>query len=192
MSVELVSEAFDFAFKAHRKTTRKGSNIPYITHPLKVAIILMENNMSDEIIAAALLHDVVEDENITYKELENRFGKEVCMLVQSVSEPDSLRKKHPDKKKTWKARKQHTVDTLVKASKDVKILTCADKVANISDMIQDYKLQGDSLWEKFNAPKEDQKWYYESLLNSLASGTDSIKGLLVYQELKEKVEQFFS
>ncbi len=188
---ELVVKAFAFAYRAHRHTTRKGSPIPYIIHPLNVATILMRYDASDELIAAALLHDVVEDENVSFEELEANFGKEVCFLVKSVSEPAVLREKHPDRRKTWKDRKQHTVDSMLEASYEVKMLSCADKLANLSDTVGDYEVQGEKIWNRFNAPKQDQEWYYKSLIRTYASGSNSIEQMKIFTDLVKQITLLF-
>ena len=191
MCEKLLVRAFAFAYNAHKHSYRKGSRIPYITHPLAVANILMRNNSSDELIAAAFLHDVVEDENVSFDELEAQFGKEVCFLVKSVSEPEALRKKYDDKRKSWRERKQHTIDSLSEASYEVKMLSCADKLANLSDTVDDFSTQGESIWNRFNAPKSDQKWYYTSLLKAYTSGS-SIENTKIYKNLLITVSRLFS
>jgi len=187
----LVSQAFDFAYKAHGQTSRKVSKIPYITHPLNVMIILLKNNASEELLAAALLHDVVEDEGVTYQELTENFGKEVCYLVEQVSEPLSLIQKGSDRRNSWKARKEHTLTSLQTATYDVKMLSCADKLANISDLVNDYTNDGEALWLRFNAPQLSQQWYYDSLVKVFAQEPHSLSKLPYYKEFKEKVKILF-
>jgi (p)ppGpp synthase/HD superfamily hydrolase len=154
-------------------------------------VTLLRNNVADELLAAALLHDVVEDEEISYEELIEKFGKEVSYLVEQVSEPLSLIREGLNRQKSWGTRKEHTIESLQKANYDVKMLSCADKLANISDMIQDYNNIGENLWSKFNAPKRDQKWYYESLVEAFAKEPNSLSKLAYYQEFKEKVKILF-
>ena len=187
----LVSRAFDFAYRVHGQTTRKCSSIPYITHPLNVMIILLKNNSSEELLAAALLHDVVEDEGISFEELTKKFGNGVCYLVEQVSEPLSLIQGESDRRISWRARKEHTITSLQKATYQVKMLSCADKLANISDMIHDYTNNGEDLWSKFNAPKLDQQWYYDSLIEVFAQEPNSLSKLPYYQEFRNKVEILF-
>lgn len=187
----MVSHAFDFAYRVHGQTTRKGSSVPYITHPLNVMIILLKSKCSEELLAAALLHDVVEDEGIKFQELTEKFGKEVCYLVEQVSEPLSLIQGGSDRRKSWRARKEHTITSLQKATYDVKMLSCADKLANITDMLHDYTNNGEKLWLKFNASKKDQQWYYDSLTEVFAQEPHSLTNLPYYQEFKKKVKSLF-
>ncbi len=191
MEMNLVSKAFDFAYRVHYQTTRKGSTIPYITHPLNVMIILLKNNASEELLAAALLHDVVEDEEVTFQELTEKFGKKVSYLVKEVSEPLALINKTLNRTETWRARKEHTIKSLQKATHEVKMLSCADKLANISDMLQDHINVGEKLWSRFNASKLNQKWYYDSLVEVFAQEPHSLSELPYYQEFTEKVKLLF-
>ncbi|MHA1947968.1 MAG: HD domain-containing protein [Candidatus Hodarchaeales archaeon] len=191
MERNLVSQAFDFAYRVHSRTTRKGTTIPYITHPLNVMIILLRNNASEELLAAALLHDVVEDEEVTFQELTEIFGKKVCNLVREVSEPLALIEKSMNRTETWRTRKEHTINSLQKATYEVKMLSCADKLANVSDMLQDQNTIGEKLWSKFNASKLNQQWYYDSLVEVFAQEPHSLSELLYYQEFKEKVQALF-
>ncbi len=191
MKNNLVSRAFEFAYRVHGQTSRKGSTIPYIVHPLNVMTILLKSNVSEELLAAALLHDVVEDEDITFQELTEQFGNEVSFLVEQVTEPLSLIEKSQNRKVTWKARKEHTIQSLQKATLDVKMLSCADKLANISDMLYDHANIGEQLWLRFNASKTNQKWYYDSLVEVFAQEPYSLSEVPYYQEFREKVIALF-
>ncbi|MHA2246927.1 MAG: HD domain-containing protein [Candidatus Hodarchaeales archaeon] len=186
-----VTQAFEFAYKKHKGMKRKTSGVPYIVHPMSVAIILMKNNASNNIVAAGLLHDVIEDTDVAFSEIRKIFGRKVTELVRAVTEPKELRKPDSDPKGTWKQRKQHTIDILLKAEKDVKLLSCADKLSNIKDLIAEYNLLGEKLWDKFNAPRKKQHWYYRSLCNVFASGLENIVDLPVFHEFKVCVEQLF-
>jgi len=154
-------------------------------------IILLKNNASEELLSAALLHDVVEDEGVTYQELTEKFGKEVCYLVEQVSEPLDLIQGESDRRNSWRDRKEHTITSLQKATYNVKMLSCADKLANISDLVNDYINDGETLWLRFNAPKISQQWYYESLVEVFAQEPHSLSKLLYYQEFKAKVLALF-
>ena len=191
MEGNLVTNAFDFAYRVHCQTFRKGSNSPYITHPLNVMIILLKNNASEELLAAALLHDVVEDEEVTFQELTEKFGTKVSFLVKAVSEPLELIEKTLNRTETWRTRKEHTLKSLQTANHEVKMLSCADKLANISDMLYDQVSIGEELWSRFNAPKENQQWYYDSLVEVFAQEPHSLSDLSCYQEFKAKVIELF-
>jgi len=183
-----IVKAFEYAFVHHKGTTRKGTKIPYIAHPLDVASILMKNNASEDVIIAGLLHDVIEEENVTLEELKRDFGEKVAQLVDFATEPADLRKRN--RKKSWKTRKRHTLDHLDTATQEEKLLSCADKLSNIRDTINDYRELEDKLWERFNATFEQQRWYYRSLCEVYLKG-EGIGHYPAYKQLKECVEVLY-
>jgi (p)ppGpp synthase/HD superfamily hydrolase len=155
MNMAVFFEALDFAIKAHSNQCRKGTQIPYIVHPVSVARILYEYGCSDELTIAGLLHDTVEDTPVSMDEIEKLFGSRVAFLVEAASEPD--------KSDTWENRKKHTIEYLREAPDDILILACADKLDNIRAIRRDFQVEGEALWERFNRPKESQGWYYNEL-----------------------------
>jgi (p)ppGpp synthase/HD superfamily hydrolase len=183
-----IIQAFKFAYIHHKGTTRKGSQIPYIAHPMDVAAILLKNNAEEDVIVAGLLHDVIEEENVELQELETQFGRKVAQLVDFATEPAELRK--GNRRKSWKARKQHTLDHLEAATQEEKLLSCADKLSNIRDTINDYKELGDKLFDRFNATIEQQGWYYRSLCEVYLKG-EGIGHYPAYKQLKDSVEQLY-
>lgn len=158
-----ISKATQFASFAHRNQIRKGTVMPYISHPMSVSIIL--SNIIDkdkftaeeytDIMCAGLLHDVVEDTGYTAKDIEETFGENVSNLVLSNTE---------DKSKDWKTRKLHTIKGVSKLSYSELLLLFADKYANLLTIWEDYSEQGDGIWKRFNAGKDDQHMYYEQIL----------------------------
>ncbi|MFZ7110435.1 MAG: HD domain-containing protein [Desulfatiglandales bacterium] len=155
----LIDLAIETAVKAHRNQVRKGTDIPYITHPLAVGIILAKAGCSDEVIAAGILHDTVEDTAVTLEELQETFGEKVSMIVKGASEPD--------KSLPWEDRKRHTQAFLKEASPEVKFVALADKLHNIRAIASDYLELGEGLWERFNSGRGAQQWYYKSLVQAL-------------------------
>lgn len=153
-----IHEAIRFAEKAHRGQKRKGTNVDYITHPMEVFQILTTMNAGQELLIAGLLHDTVEDTDVTIAEIHRTFGERVATLVGTHSE---------DKSKSWRERKQHTIDMLKQAERDVKLLILADKVSNLRSMLSDYAQVGEELWNRFNAPKELQSWYNSEVQDAL-------------------------
>ena len=114
-----IHNAIIFASIKHQNQKRKGTNLPYIVHPMEVMQILTENGCSENVIVAGILHDTLEDTDTTPQEIEKEFGKDILAIVQSESE---------DKSKTWKERKQHTIDCLKTDSLETKLVCCADKL----------------------------------------------------------------
>ena len=186
MSSSIVVRAFSFAYKAHKGQYRKGSKIPYIVHPMDVASALMKNEASEEIVVAGLLHDVVEDAGVELQQVEKLFGNQVKRLVKGASEPEEYRREmsSEERRKTWKVRKSHTVSKIKDADYDLKLLSCADKLSNIRDMINDYNEVGDKLWNKLNATKEQQSWYYNSMLEAYTTSPSSLVGKPLYNQFK--------
>ena len=157
-TINTLHEAIRFAEKAHRGQKRKGTDIDYIVHPMEVLQILTTMNASQELLIAGLLHDTVEDTDITIDDIRKAFGEKVSSLVESHTE---------DRTKTWKERKQHTIDVLKEADRDTRLLIMADKVSNLRSMLSDYAQIGETLWSRFNAPKELQSWYNSEVQDAL-------------------------
>lgn len=190
--LQRLARAFELAYRAHYGRSRKGTNIPYITHPIDVASILMKNYASEDLVIAGLLHDVVEDTDVELVEIEKQFGKTVSELVRKATEPEKLNRDAPvEKKETWKKRKLNTIQRTRSGNRDLKLLECADKLANIRDIVRDYNRIGEELWKLFNASSKDQRWYYESMVRALGSQPHSLEGTEAYEELMGLVTEFF-
>lgn len=155
---ELLEKAIHFATERHSGAVRKGKTIPYILHPLETLQILASMKADANLMIAGVLHDTVEDTDTTLEEIIEHFGEDVGALVKSNSE---------DKSKSWEERKAHTIEYLKNAPRREKMLIMADKLANIRSLARDYLEVGDRLWERFNAPKEKQAWYYSGVQDSL-------------------------
>lgn len=155
---ELLGKAISFAAEKHAGQVRKGTHIPYIVHPMEVLQILYSMRADTYVMIAGVLHDTVEDTDTSLEEIRELFGDYVAELVASNSE---------DKSKSWDERKQHTIDALPGAQLDVQMLILADKLSNLRSIAYDYKNIKDKLWERFNAPKEKQAWYYGGIQDGL-------------------------
>lgn len=163
MNTLKIHDAIIFAAFAHRNQVRKGTDIPYIVHPMEVMQILTENGCSEDVIVAGILHDTLEDTPTTPEQIVEKFGKHILSLVQSQSE---------DKSKSWRERKQHTIDMMKDADKDVQLICCADKLSNVKSIYADKQIVGEAVFDRFNASKEDTRWYYESLANAFTKIDD--------------------
>lgn len=151
----LIHKAIEFAAKVHDGQLRKGTDVPYIVHPFEVAQILTKENCSEDVIIAGLLHDIVEDTDVSLIEIEEKFGVNVSKLVAKCTE---------DKRKSWQERKQHTIDILGNTvDYNLLMLHCADKTANLRSFKADIEKQGDEIWNRFNATKEQIAWYYSNM-----------------------------
>lgn len=180
---DLLDRAIEVAVKAHTKQKRKGTRMAYITHPFAVGVLLAKAGCSEDVIAAGLLHDVVEDARVNPKRIREEFGEKVASIVEQCTEPD--------KRRPWEKRKQHTLDSLEEAGLEVKFVACADKLHNIRTIGTDYRMIGDRVWRRFRRGREDQKWYYTSLLKSLRPKTGNRSYKKLYRELKRKVKEVF-
>lgn len=189
----MIFKAIKFVADAHDGHNRKGTTIPYISHLMNVMKILSENDCENEVIVAGILHDVVEDTPVSLEEVERLFNKRVASIVEGVSEPAEL-KKNSQPEKTWRDRKQHTLHFLnVVDDVGILLVACADKLDNTRAILHDLESKGESIWERFNAGKEDQKWYYESLAKVLLNRGTKFGGPLLQlaTQLDHTVKQIF-
>lgn len=179
----MIKKAKAFAEEAHKDHFRKISNEPYITHPIRVAERLKQAGCSDDIIAAAYLHDVVEDTPYEMEDIINHFGDKIAQLVAGHTE---------DKSKTWQERKQHTIDGLEQADSEVKMLIVADRLDNLLDLKRDLVEHGDAVWDFFNAGYTEQKWYNKSIVNHMYDGIPKDMVPLFFSEFEDVVNEIFS
>lgn len=178
--MNLVEKAIVFAAEAHKHQTRKGTEIPYVTHPFAVGMMLQGAGCSEEVVAAGILHDTLEDTEATYESLVKEFGVRVADLVVAASEND--------KSLSWEERKQNTIEMLGDVSIEELQVIVADKLHNLRSIRTDLEEHGDMIWQRFNRGKEKQQWYYESIVKSLALRKEEFK---LISELEEEVMAVF-
>ena len=183
--MELVSEAIAFAVKAHDGMRRKKSEAPYILHPMEAAVIVGTMTDDQNVIAAAALHDVVEDAGITIEEIEERFGKRVRELVSSETEDKRADLPPSD---TWRIRKEESLEELKRTDDvDILMLWIGDKLANMRSIYRDFKVEGHAMWQRFNQKDpEQQAWYYRSIVD-LTSQLSDTSAWIEYKTLTELV-----
>ncbi|MEH7074581.1 HD domain-containing protein [Neobacillus drentensis] len=158
--MNIIQKAINFATVAHRNQTRKSTDIPYISHPFAVGMLLQKEGCSDSVIAAGILHDTLEDTDTNYETLVEHFGEHIANLVRAASEHD--------KSLPWQARKQHTIDSLKNLTlEEIQVIT-ADKLHNLQSIRDDFEMIGAQVWTRFNRGVEDQHWYYASIVKELA------------------------
>lgn len=177
----MVEEAIAFATKAHEGQFRKGTDRPFIVHPLEVGEIVAGMTCDEEVIAAAILHDTIEDcENVTADDLKKAFSERVARLVEMESE---------DKSKTWMERKSATIKRLPDAPKEVQMIALSDKLSNMRDIDRDYPAAGEKLWQRFRMKDKDTiGWYYRGVARALEK---SMSGTKAYEEYKKLVDRHF-
>jgi len=181
----ILEKAIMFATEKHEGMFRKASDVPYIVHPLEAVSIAAGITSDSEVLAATVLHDVVEDTPITMDEIEVVFGKRVAMLVASDNED-----KMPDipASESWEIRKKATINHFESASREEKILLLADKLSNIRSLSRDYALFGDTVWDKFNQKsKVKHEWYYREI----ARVTSELSVNAAHQELCNHIDSIF-
>lgn len=185
-TISLMDRAIIFATRAHSGTFRKGTNIPYIVHPIEAAAIAATITDDPDVLAAAVLHDVVEDTDATVDEIRFFFNDHIAKLVEAESE--NKRRDLPPQE-TWMLRKMETLDFLRnKADREAKILALADKLSNMRAIHRDQKSVGDKLWERFNEKrKERHGWMYRQVADALCE----LKDTIAWQEYDDLVKKTF-
>jgi (p)ppGpp synthase/HD superfamily hydrolase len=155
-----IYDALALAAKAHRDQMRKGTNVPYIVHPVQVSMILLAHGFDEDVAIAGILHDTVEDTDVTFDELRARFGEGVATLVGGVTEQKSDASAH---KRPWRVRKEEQLAHLEHADARTAALKAADALHNASCTLADVRAEGPGAWKRFNAAPEDSVWYYQQV-----------------------------
>ena len=183
--MELVSEAIVFAVNAHDGMRRKKRETPYILHPMEAAVIVGTMTNDQHLIAAAALHDVVEDAGITIDEIEEKFGTRVRALVASETEDKRADLPPVD---TWRIRKEESLAVLEQAEDDgILMVWLGDKLANMRSIYRDWKIEGDAMWQRFNQKDvREQAWYYSSIVR-LTQRLSHTSAWIEYKALTELV-----
>jgi (p)ppGpp synthase/HD superfamily hydrolase len=185
LDTALLDRAIIFAVRAHAGTERRGKGFPYIVHPLEAVEIVATMTPDQELLAAAALHDTVEDTGVTVEQIRAEFGERVAALVEAesdvfiegISETDS-----------WRARKQAAIDRLAAAPRDAKMVALGDKLSNMRAIARDYAVQGEALWSLFHAPHpSDHAWHYRGLADSLRELQDTF----AFREFESLIHQVF-
>lgn len=187
LDTSLLDRAIKFAVDAHAGTERRGKGFPYVIHVMEAMEIAATITSDQEILAAAALHDTIEDTDVTLEELKSEFGERIARIVdlesdrftEGVSEEDS-----------WRSRKQAAIDRIASASRESKIVAMGDKLSNARAIMRDYEQVGDELWKIFHAPggKADHEWHYRGLAKSL----EDLEGTFAYKEFCDIVDKVFS
>lgn len=183
---DLVSKALVFSVSAHDGMRRRKSDAPYILHPIEVGAIVGTMTEDQEVIAASVLHDVVEDAGITLAEIKEAFGARVMDLV--ASETENKREDLPPEQ-TWRIRKEESLEKL-RDTDDISVLMLwiGDKLSNIRAIYRDFLVEGDAIWNKFHQSDVGaQAWYYRSILKY----TERLSHTLAWAEYKTLVEKVF-
>ena len=186
MNTAVLDRAIIFAVKAHSGTERRGKGYPYIVHPLEAVEIVATMTKDQELLAAAALHDTVEDTHVTVDQIRAEFGDRVAALVAAESDEMPAGVSEED---SWHSRKQAAIDRLSKAGRDAKMVALGDKLSNMRAIARDYAVQGDELWNLFHAkdPK-DHEWHYRGLADALRELEDTF----AFKEFEKLINQVFA
>ena len=182
----LLDKAICFAVQAHHDTERRGKGFPYIVHPLEAVAIVATITKDQELLAAAALHDVVEDTGIPLETIREEFGERIAKLVELESDKFVEGRSEGD---SWRDRKQAAIDRLSAAPYDAKVVAMGDKLSNMRAISRDYDELGDKLWERFHAPggRADHEWHYRGLAESLSD----LAGTHAFTEFARHLEHVF-
>ena len=189
LDTDLLDRAICFAVQAHHNTERRGKGFPYIVHPMEAVEIVATITANQELLAAAALHDTIEDTDVTVEQIREAFGDRVAELVHAES--DQLNGElfnGENEEETWHARKQAAIDRLAKASHDAKIVALGDKLSNMRAIWRDYQTKGDDIWNIFHVKdKASHEWHYRGLAESLSE----LKDTFAYQEFVRLMNEVF-
>ena len=186
LDTDLLDRAIIFAVKAHHNTERRGKGFPYIVHPMEAVEIVATMTSDQELLAAAALHDTVEDTDVTIEQIRAEFGDRVASLVAAESdEPHQSR----DSIENWRARKQAAINRLSCGSRDAKMVALGDKLSNTRAIARDYAEQGDKLWNIFHSnDRKDHEWHYRGLADALSELHDTF----AFKEFEHLINEVFA
>lgn len=153
--------ALKMAARAHRDQLRKGTDIPYIAHPVHVSLLLIRYGFDEDLAIAGLLHDVVEDCDVSIEQVTSEFGEEVARLVAAVSEQKTV----DGAELPWEERKNAKLADLRTGGKAVAALKAADALHNVHALTDDLRAVGALVWSRFKRGPEPTLWYYQQILS---------------------------
>ena len=185
LDTQLLDKAIEFAVKAHSGTARRGKGFPYIVHPMEAMEIVSTMTADQELLAAAALHDTVEDTGVTVEQLREEFGDRIAELV--ASESDTI-DEGVSEEESWRSRKEAGIRRLSRATRDEKIVALGDKLSNMRAIARDYAEQGEAFWNIFHAkdPKE-HAWRYRALADAMRE----LEGTAAFSEFESLIEKVF-
>jgi len=182
MEQNVIEKAAMYAMIAHSGQVRKSEpDKPAIVHPMGVADILINYGADDGVVAAGLLHDVVEDTDRTLEDIEKNFGKDIAHLVDVASEPD--------KTKSWEERKLNKINTMRDKTLREKLVPTADKIHNIETMERQIRQRGYKDFTAFRRGEKQQEWFFRNMYFSLINGQDPENPL--FKRLEKSINNVF-
>lgn len=180
LNTELLDRAIIFAVRAHAGTERRGKGFPYIVHPMEAVSIVATMTDDQELLAAAALHDTVEDTDVTVDDIRAAFGDRIATLVAFESDDPE--------EDDWHARKQAGINRLAAAPYDAKIVALGDKLSNIRAIGRDFEERGNAVWQLFHAKDvNEHKWRYKELVEAFRD----LEGTFAFREFEYWVKRVF-
>lgn len=159
-----VDDALRFAIEAHEGHRRKVSGIPFVIHLTDVMKFLVYDRADEDVVIAGILHDTIEDTEVSAGKLEERFGARVRELVEFCTEPGNSTAASLDAlKRSWEERKRSIISACEGAEHDELLIELADKLSNLSSLRDDLTMDGEAVWNHFHADKGSQEWYFRTL-----------------------------
>lgn len=185
MDTSILDKAIVFAVNAHRGKERRGKGFPYIVHPMEAVAIASTMTNDQELLAAAALHDTVEDTDVTLSAIRREFGDRVADLVEAESD---ITFEGRNSEESWRFRKEESIERLSAASNDVKIVALADKLSNIRAIYRDYQAIGGKVWDLFSVKDAAaHQWHFRGLARALKS----LDATFAYKEFVETIDKVF-
>ena len=185
LDTELLDRAIRFAVNAHSGTERRGKGFPYVVHPMEALEIVATMTPDQELLAAAVLHDTVEDTGVTIDQIREEFGDRIASIVDAESDKGIAGRSEEE---SWHDRKRGAIERLAKAPRDTKIVALGDKLSNMRAIARDYEQKGDELWKIFHVTdKKDHEWHYRGLADSLRELQDTF----AFKEFQSLINQVF-
>lgn len=179
---KIVERAFLLALKYHEGQLRKDGK-PYVVHPVMVGSILLQNGFPDEVVAAGICHDLLEDTPCSEDEIKNECGEKVLEIVMQVSDDKDLQSRQ-----LWEKRKEAQIEKVRKASDEVKAVYIADKIHNLGSLLEQYQVEGEEVWQHF-ARGLDVKLKFEREILKMLRETWNHPLIDYYEKLIKKEEE---
>ncbi len=166
----------------HRDQFRKVKDVPYSVHPIGVGRTLAKYECDEDVIKVGLFHDVIENTDVGYKEIEDSYNEKVAGIVEELTD-------NPED--SWEVRKRKNFEHLENCSRDVRLVGMADKLDNLEALQKDYRRLGEDTWSKFNRPKKFHGWYFGNLKRVFANFNSSYPEGEIYDRFREVYDELF-
>lgn len=179
-----IDRALAVAARCHAGQTRKDGPTPYIAHPVAVAMIVSDYTRDEDVVVAALLHDVLEDvppSVYSADDMTAEFGARVTELVRGVSEEKTASEETPP----WRVRKEGYLARLTDVPVDCLLISAADKIHNLRSMVAAHDRQGEQMWDVFNAGPDEKLWFYRAVADVVS---ERLGDCAASRELRRAVE----